>query len=422
MPDRSKKPGFKLTKNVHIDEVKSVTLSHNVPLKYINGGQEDIIKIIVNFRAGSWVQNKRLVSSTTTKMLIEGTKDKTSQQISEIIDFYGADVKLKSGYHYNYIVLTVLNKFLEPLLRLLQEILTQPVFPEDEMRTLLSNQKQDYLIELENVELVARNLYHSSIFGYNHPYGTYAVPEDFDKVERNDLTSFYERFFHTGNMHIVAGGKITGKEIELIDKYLTNIRHGEPTQEPEYTPQPKKEKLIRESKEGSLQSAIQIGNRIMDLHDPDFIEFNFVMTLLGGYFGSRLMRNIREEKGLTYGIWAGADSVSTEVLANIESSVRKENAGSVLEEIGKEIELLKKYGAEQEELMTVKNYVLSQLLKLINGIFPLTYYINYLNNAGLDESYPDRYVEKINNLDNARIMEIAGKYLNFDNFYKIIVG
>ncbi len=422
MTDRSKRPDFKITTGVKLPQINKTVLSRDIPLIYINGGNEEIIRLLIVFKAGTWHQKKRLVASTTLKMLTEGTQDKSAEQISEIINFYGAELKHRRGTHNSYLMLTVLNKHLEPLLRILNEILTKPVFPENELKIYLENQLQEYLIELENVDVVARNLFHAAVFGFEHPYGTYALPEDFNRVTRDDLVEFFTGHLHLKKMKLYAGGQVGEREINLIDKYLTGIRDGKLPAEPQYEFSPSDEKYIYQPKENSLQSAIQIGNRTINIHHPDYPYLHFAIVLLGGYFGSRLMTNIREEKGLTYGIYASFDNYPLSGLINIEASVRKENRDLVIDEIRKEIKLLKEKGADEQELVTVKNYVLSQLLKLINGIFPVTHYIMHLHNNNLDETFVENYVKAINSIDNRRLIETVEKYLCFDDFYKVVVG
>ncbi len=422
MADRTKAPEYKLLENIEIPKVQRTTLENGINFHYIQGGNEEVIRLIVSFRGGSWVQKQRLVAASTSEMLTEGTKKKSSVEISEIIDFYGANLSTNSSYHYNTIVLNVLTKHLEPMLRLLSEMLTEPTFPEDELKLYLNNEKQDYIIDLERVERVARNLYHEAIFGYDHPYGTYAKLEDFDKVERQMLVEFHRQNFIAEKATIVAAGKITDKEVKLVEKYLKDIPSGEPLPEIDYPIEPSEDFYIYKEKNGALQSALLVGKETINMLHPDYLKLNFVTTLLGGYFGSRLMTNIRQEKGYTYGINAYVESYLRAGALTIEASVKKQNRDQVIEEIGKEVEKLKTDGASEYEISIVKNYVLGQFQRIMDGILASASYYNRLLQINRDFNYINEYVETIKKITNEDIKTVANRYFDFDNFYKVIIG
>ncbi len=422
MIDRSKSPEIKIIKNVKFPKIEQITLDYQVPLTYLTNFQEPIVEIILNIKAGTWHQPKPLVAFSTVKMLTEGTRNKTSKQIAEIIDYYGIFLKKRKSDHFSYLRLKVLNKNLEPALQILQEIITEPTFPEKELNIFLQNEKQDYLIEQEEVETVARQLFQAAIFGFNHPYGRYAKLQDFDNVTRDDVVSFFEKHYNKQNLSIFAAGYLTEREIKLINKYLTDIRNGQPTEDQEIDFSPQKEKYIYQAKEDSLQSAIIIGNRTINHFHPDYFALDFTTTILGGYFSSRLMSNIREEKGLSYGIWADINNLLKAGELSIESSVRKEEKDLVIKEIEKEINLLKQKGATEDEILTVKNSIISNIVKLTSSTLVFTDFLAYLQRIGTDISYLKNFIEQTQQMTNEKIIQIAEKYYNFDDFYKVIVG
>ncbi len=422
MINRSKRPKFKLTQNINLPQIYSIELNNQVPFNYINDKRQEIIHIILNFKAGSWYQPKPLVASTTIDTITEGTRTKTSEEIAQLLDYYAVFWKTKRTNHYSFIDIKVLNKNLEAALQIFQEILTEATFPEDEIKLYLFNEKQDYIIDLEEVETQARILFHSAVYGKKHPYGASAKLEDFDNVQRQDVIEFYDTYYNRKNLHIFAGGYVDDKAIKLINKYLTTIKDGTPAREIKYKFEPQEEKYIYKAKEDSLQSAIFIGNKTINHNHPDYFYLYFTNYLLGGYFGSRLMQNIREEKGLTYSIWSYLTSYIYSGEIAIEASVKKENKDLVLEEIRKEIKKLREKGATPQEIKTVQNVALSNLLRLIDGIFSINSYLAQLYRLNTGISYFQRYIDTVNNIDNKKIIEIANKYLCFDDFYKVVVG
>ncbi len=422
MPNRKIAPQYKISENITLPEIKHLKLDNKVAFHHIPGGIDDAITLIINFRGGSWIQSKRLVSRITTKTLAEGTRNKSSAEISEILNYHAVDISYRSGNHANFIKIMLLRKHLPKILPLLNEILTYPAFPEKEIRRYLANEKQNYIIDLEEVELVARNEFYRAVFGYNHPYGTYALPDDYDKITIEDLKTFHSHVFGYNNLSIWAAGKLTDKDISLIDKHLTQIRPGKEIIFPPKPISPSEEKLIRIPKDNSLQNALYIGNSTITSEHPDFLALQFVIIALGGYFSSRLMTNIREEKGLTYGIYSYLDTDRMGSTIVIEASVKKENTDLVLEEIDNEIKKLQNNGLDKDELITVKNYLLANMLKLIDGPYALAYYLNRVYNLGLDENIIYDHIREIKNISNEKIIEIARKYLKFEDFYKVIAG
>ncbi len=422
MVDRTKAPQYKIIENIKLPQIKHISFDNKIPFHWVPGGLNDVVSLTFSFRGGAWIQPKRLVASTTLKMLKHGTQNKTSAQISQILNFYAVNYKSGTGDHHSRITVVLLKKHLQPILELVQEIFIQPAFADNELKINLANRKQDYLIDLQEVETVARNLFSKAIYGFDHPYGQYALPEDYDNVLRQDLIEFHKRVFCRENLTVIGAGNLEQQDINLINRYLTNLPSGTKTQFADKPINPEKEKNIYQPKEDSMQSAIMIGNRTIDYGNPDFFKLYFVIYALGGYFSSRLMANIREEKGLTYGIWAYIESNLKANHLCIEASVRKENKDIVINEIRNEITRLKTGGLRDEELAIAKNSLLAEIYKLTDGTFALARYISYLYATDKDESYITQLAQAIKSIDNKTVIDIANKYLCFDDYYKVIVG
>jgi predicted Zn-dependent peptidase len=422
MPDRSKRPEFKLTKNIPIPQLNSVTLSNNINLSYINIDYPDFISLYLIFRGGSWVQNKPLVASTTVKNIPAGTSSLSESQIAETFSFYATKVNFFSTYRYSIISISLLQQNLEPVLQLLNQLITDPTFPEKELKIYLNNEKQSYIIDLQEPETIAENLFLASIFGKNHPYGLYASPEDYDKVSRQDVLNYFKKVFNSSNLSLFAGGNITDKTIKLFDKYLTNLPKNKRIEFKQFPISPEKNKNIYIDKPDSVQAAIMLGEQTINVYHPDFIPLVFTVMALGGYFGSRLMQNIREQKGLTYGIWAYIDKYYEHSVLTIEASVKKENKQIVIDEIAKEIKKLKNHGVSDKELLTIKNSFISSQLETLSDKIDMINYMRKLYIYGLQPDHLNFVIKQVLDMTNDKLIEIANKYICFDNFYKIIVG
>jgi zinc protease len=305
MPDRKSPPQTSIITHVPFIPPKKMTLDNQVPVYFLKGGTEEILKIEWVFHAGSYYQPKPLVTFAMTNLLKAGTNNKTAAEISEILDFYGAYLQLDAQKDIVSVSVFVLNKNLEPVLDLLQEVVRTPTFPEDECELLLRNQKQQYVINNRKVQHLARTHFSELLFGERHPYGLRPEEEDFGRVDREDLLNFHRQWVHGGNGLCIVSGKIPDGLPALLnarfgDQDWIGRTNRESFRELSLMPSEKKSLLI--SREDALQSAIRIGKLVISRNHPDYHRLMITNALLGGFFGSRLMRNIRQEKGFTYGI------------------------------------------------------------------------------------------------------------------------
>jgi predicted Zn-dependent peptidase len=165
-----------------------------------------------------------------------------------------------------------------------------------------------------------------------------------------------------------------------------------------------------------------LGTQIINRSHPDYQKFLVTNEILGGFFGSRLMKNIREDKGFTYGIGASVNVFEHEAYMVIGTDVKKEVANQTFEEIEKEIKMLQTTLVDEEELAIVKNYILGSFMGSINTPFSLIDKYKTLHYSNLNYDYYDRYYETISQISAETVREIAQQYLNYDEMVKISVG
>jgi len=155
---------------------------------------------------------------------------------------------------------------------------------------------------------------------------------------------------------------------------------------------------------------------------PDFPAVQVLNTVLGGYFGSRLMNNIREDKGYTYGIGSGIAAYKQAAALFIATEVGTDVCKAATIEIEKEINLLKTDLVPAEELSLVRNYMLGSLLGSLENVFSHADKFKNLYFSGLDYEYYDRYTDVVKSITAGELLKLANEYLDFDRFYKVIVG
>ncbi len=422
--NRKQQPKFKNIENINIPVPEKINLDNGIETYIINAGTQEIIKIDIIFNAGSWYQEKPLIATIVNEMLTEGTKSLTSQQIAEKLDYYGAFIHPNPTKDFGNITLYTLKKYLPETIKILDDIIKNPIFPEDELKTFLSKRKQQFQIELEKVTNIARREFNEQLFGENHPYGKKTKPEDYDLVNRKDVIQFHKRLYHSGNCKIILSGKIDDSDIKLLNQYLGSkdwsIKTEAKSLNFDITYQPKMESFVE--KENVTQSAIRLGGIIINKDHPDYHKLNVVNTILGGYFGSRLMKTIREEKGYTYGISSVLVSLKHAGYLVILSEVGANVAKNAIADVITEIKKLRLEKVSQQELDLVKNYMLGDLLRAFDGPFEISASFINIIDLGLDTNYYDKAIEAIRTIRPDEITLIANKYLHEETLIKTIAG
>jgi predicted Zn-dependent peptidase len=248
---------------------------------------------------------------------------------------------------------------------------------------------------------------------------------DYDNVEIEDIAAFHRKYYHPGNLRIVLSGKIEDNTLSLINKYLGNTdwKQGEPAMIRPSEIHTAKERKILVPKEGALQSGIRIGKVLFTKKDPDYFGLGVLNTILGGYFGSRLMTNIREDKGYTYGINSGIMSLRNSGYIYIASEVGADVREEAINEVFKEMELLRQEPVPEDELSLVKNYLAGSFLRSIDGPFSLADRFLGLLDYGFDfNEYYDRYLQTINDITPQQLQDLAIKYFVEDSFLETVAG
>lgn len=411
--------------DIHVTYPESQRLKNGIPLHVIRAGMEDVVRFDLLIGAGQWHQTQALQAMFTNRMLREGTSSLTSQQIAEKLDYYGAMMELSSSVNCGFITLYSLNKYFPQTIELVADMLMNPTFPEKEMEVVVEVNKQRFLINSTRVEMMGRKRLNRALFGEAHPLGRYAEVEDYERLSPEVLKSFYHQHYHSGNCSIYLSGKITPEIIQSVERALGDAPWGEVSQASSFqpiTPQPEVGKRFFVEKEDALQSSIKLGGFVMDRLHPDFLKARVMVTLFGGYFGSRLMSNIREDKGYTYGIGAGIVTYPGVSVLAISTEAANEYAESVITEVYKEMDRLCNDRVPQTELDMVKNYMLGDWCRSYEGPFSLSDAWIYAETGGLDKEFFVRSIDAIQSITCEEVQALAQKYLCKENLIEVIAG
>ncbi|MGB0882062.1 MAG: M16 family metallopeptidase [Vicingaceae bacterium] len=422
--NRKKAPEFKQVDNIHFLDVVKSKLDNGVEFNYINGGSQDIVKIDFIFNAGNCYQDKPLIASSTNRLIKEGSKNYTSHEISEGIDNYGAFFEVENTYDTATLTLYTLIKHLTKVLPFVKDVILHPTFTENEFNIYKNNAIERFKINLEKVSFLARKEFMASIFNNEHPYGYDVTIKDYENLKIEDIKSFYQKHYNLGNCRILASGKIDTNVVTILNDFFGKESLTENTPQHETNISLTTQKCTKQyiEKENALQSAIRIGKVFPNKLHEDYYGLQILNTVLGGYFGSRLMANIREDKGYTYGIGSGIMSLKNAGYFFISTEVGSDVTKDALSEIYKEIELLRTEEIPSKELALVKNYLLGQLLKSCDGPFSMGAMFENAHEYGLDYNFYNNYIKTIKEITPKTLLELGAKYLKKSDLTEIVVG
>jgi len=389
----------------------------------MNAGAQDVVMVEWVFDAGNWYDKQPMVAATTNFLIKNGTTSKSAYQINDFFEFHGAYLNRSCYNETASITLHCLSKHLETLLPVVREIIETSIFPEQELGIYIQNQKQRLSVNLQKCDFIANRLIDEYLFGINHPYGTYSNAEDYDALNTDLLKAFYKQYYLNGSCKIFVAGKMpTGYESMLNKAFGTLPLHADApvvVEHPVVTASQKKVEIIND--ENGVQGAIRMARPFPNRHHPDFQKAHVLNTLFGGFFGSRLMSNIREDKGYTYGIHSYFQNHVHASAWMISTEAGRDVCAATIAEVIKEMELLRNEPVDKEELDLVRNYMIGSLLGDLDGPFQLIgRWKNYVLN-GLDENYFYKSIETIKSVTPEELQRLANTYLQPEDFYELVV-
>jgi len=410
--------------NLAIIPAKKTELLNGIPLYYLNSGTSDLVKIEWMFEAGNWFQNSPLVAFSVNNTLIEGTENYSFLQIIQSIEYFGASVGYSVDKDNAFIYLVSMSKYLPNVLPLMEELIKRAIFPEHEIETFKNKHKQQFLIEQTKVASLARINHAGLLYGENHPYGYIIKDSDFDALSTNKLKEFYKKFYHSKNCTIIVSGKVRDSELLEITKYFGDESWG--TIEKYAIPNFKNngisnQKLFLE-KPDAVQNAVRIGKVLFNKAHPDYAGLTVLNCLLGGYFGSRLMKKVREEKGYTYGINSLFVTFVHSGFLAIMSEVGSDVITPALSDIYGEIERLRQETVPDDELQRVKNYMLGEMVRMFDGPFAQADSLISLLEYALGYEHFNEVIKTIQTINSEQILLLAQKYLDPSSMCEIVVG
>lgn len=401
-----------------------VAMPNGVPLYKLCGADKGVVRFDILFKGGYAVQAKPLLAMFTNRMLREGAGMLSAAEISQKLDYYGAWIDMYSSQNCNHITLYTMSKHFVSLLPVLEDMVKRPLFPQENLDTVRRNNRSYFAVNSQKVDVVSQRYFENSLWGDAHPLGHVVEAADYDAITRCDIQEYYSNYYGSCNCTMFIAGSVDDAMLAAIADCFGNEVWGCKNACGESVVAAPCQLCGRRavSVAGTMQSAVKLGFMAMDSSHPDFHKFRFLCVLLGGYFGSRLMSNIREENGYTYHIFAEMDAYGKRNAFMISSEAATEFVEPLINEVYKELDRIVAEPVSDSEIELVRNYIMGELCREYEGQSAKSeVFINaWLSGVGFDSV--NKYIDEIKSITPADLHRLACEYFKKENMIEIIAG
>ena len=425
MIDRTSAPFIKdaIEFDLKLKPYQKMVLNNGVEVYAINAGEQELLQLEIVFYAGNSYEKNKGVALATNFMLKNGTSNKSAFQINEHFEYHGAYCN-RSCYNETAVLsLHTLNKHLNVLLPVMREMITEAAFPESELDIFKQNSQQKLQVNLKKCDFVANRLIDAYLFGEEHPYGKYLSAENYQSLTTDQLKQHFQQYYVNGSAVIFVAGKLPADLFEQLNQQFGDLaitKNGQTLPAQLVIPAVQKKQHISNDLTG-VQAAIRIARPFPNRHHPDFMNVMVLNTVFGGFFGSRLMSNIREDKGYTYGIHSYVQNHIQESAWMISTEAGKDVSEATVTEVYNEMALLRNTLIDEEELLLVRNYMIGSILGDLDGPFQIIGRWKNIILNDLDEQYFYDSIKVIKTISAEDIKVLAEKYLKPEDFYELVV-
>lgn len=419
MLNRTRQPDIKDGEKIKFVQPQAIVIGQHTSIFYFDQVKDETVRIELNFNAGQ-IHGEKNMASFASALLLSGTDTKSSNRIHEELDLLGAYIDHEISMESAFLHLFCLRQNVYAALDILFDALENAVFPEHEIQDMLQEKRQRYLVSIEKVNFLARKEFQKQLFSDAGNYSRQLELSDFNEVSQADLLKFHREFYLKNLRKVVVVGDLGYEIIPFLNERLAAWSQSKLVDfTKSFGNQPG---TFHVEKKGALQTAIRLGLPMFNKQHPDYFDFIIMQTVLGDYFGSRLMSNIREDKGFTYGIGCALVELKQTGYFVIATEVARDFTEPTIREIKYEIERLQQELVPADELDLVKNYLLGQLLKSADGPNAMMDLFLGVEQHKLTLAFYNQYIEKIKSITADEIRNIAVKCLNWDKFTLVTAG
>lgn len=418
MIKRKNAPRLKAIENINFISPVKIQLGEHTPFFWMKEVPNETARLDFIFHAGT-TRGSNLISSLVAGLLFSGTDKKTATDIHNELDDLGAFFDVGLGHESVLVSFYALKKNILAVFRIFEDALEHVNFSQNEIDELITDRKQKLKINCEKVGFLAQREFQKNLF-HGTNYARQSELEDYETVRREEIIEYFSKNYKNGLRKVVLVGDLEEVQVtEIAEKSKKWCLPEKPLFENNFK---NNKGVFQLEKKDAVQSAVRIGKTLFNKNHADFLGFSILNTILGDYFGSRLMKNIREDKGYTYGISSTEAELAKSGYFMIGTEVGSAQKDLAIQEIKNEIERLQKDLVPDEELELVRNYLLGQLLKSADGPYAMTDLFLSVDAYELDFSFYESYIQKVKNIDAEELRALAVKHLAWDSMTIVIAG
>lgn len=402
-------------------EYVSERLDNGVMLHVMRGGHQPIVKVDISIAAGSLRADRALVASATAELLSEGTRRRGAQEIAEVVDFYGAHTWAESSAAQMSFAAVSLEKDLRAVVDIVSEVLREPAFPEREVELYKAQELQTFDMKMMRTPFLASRALLELLYAPGR-YSRYARREDYGALCPEVLREFHAKAYRPNGTHIFVSGRPKDEDVEYIAKVFggSDWEQGEAWEAPgpEYNEGAGRRMIEYDSE----QTSVKMARGTFTRGHRDNLPLQMANAAFGGYFGSRLMQNVRERLGLTYGIYSVATANRSRGTHTITSEVKAGSHGRVVEEIFREMERMGSSLLSDKEMETLRGYMMGEVLHYFETIMTSADTVFSLLLDGVTEGYIRDLFEVARDITASEVRDVAGRWFRPEEYSVVCVG
>ena len=394
----------------------------------LNQGNEPLLRIDIHWNHGFWFEQNFLSTRLMTRMLSEGTLQRSAAEWTSEVDRWGGQIRFSSEAEHTSATLLVLDRFLPQVWPLFLEAISEPAFRPEELQSIIRSKIQHWHIESQKLSFLAGRQLRQLVYPPYHPESRLSSPTDYEAITREHLLEAHGHLLSSNGMSISVCGPQADK---VVPGLISDLQRTFPVAAVDSipgtrldlkeipTPSPS---VVFVPKADALQVSLRAALVWPPKTDPLYHGLKILVTVLGGYFGSRLMQNLREDLGLTYGVGARLRSYRDHSLMTIQSELSAGSEGTALEQIRFEMDRLGRELLSEQEWGRVRSYLKGQLMAGLDGSLALIDRYWDLESYDLGEDYLHEYLRALNEISPARLMELAAQFLQPDRLVVATAG
>ena len=399
------------------------TLGNGLRVVAIEISQAPILAVEMIWRAGRPYESQPLVADATNALLVEGSRSYGASELEHLFEQYGTSLRLPEHPDTANLAMATLTRHADRLLPVMAEVIAEPAFTERDFRRYRKRSRQQLREDLRDPDTLAYRTLNEAAFGPENPYGYGGTKEEYERLSTGLISDHHRQYYGAANGTLRVVGQLTPAVLRTLEETFGQLPAGPAVPTPAYRAAPAAPTLLQIHRPRAQQTMIRRGRRGFRITDPDYPGICVLETILGGYYGSRLMRNIREEKGYTYGIDTDLDTYRFDGTFGISADVANKNVTVVRQEIINEMDKLRQGLVPAAELDMVRAYLIGGLVMDLDG--PLA--VSSRHRSAIIKEYDPvahlrRLDETVRSITAPELRDLAQRYLRPELDWEVIVG